>query len=59
MSNTIYMLDLARELAQLASDTRDPDTATGLIALANAVLDASGHLPKTHDDGPRGGNGGT
>lgn len=59
MSKTLSMLDLARELAQLASETRDPDTATRLIALTNAVLAASGHLPQTNNDGPSGGNGGT
>jgi len=57
MSNMLCMLDLARDLAQLASETRDPDTATRLIALTNVVLSASHHLPPTNDDVPRGGNG--
>lgn len=59
MSETLSTLDFARELAQLASETRDPDTATRLIALTTALLAASGHLPRAGDDGPSAGYGRT
>jgi hypothetical protein len=59
MSNKLCMLELARDLAKLASETHDPDTARQLIALTNEVLDASGHLPGAGSDGSSEGNGGT
>jgi hypothetical protein len=52
MSNEPCMLDLARDLAEIASETRDPDTAIRLIALANEVLAAAGHLPTAGDVDP-------
>jgi hypothetical protein len=46
MATPLSMLDLARELAQIASETREPDTAVMLIALVNRILAATGGLPK-------------
>jgi len=40
------MLALARDLGEIASETSDPVTAVRLIALANEILVAAGHLPK-------------
>jgi hypothetical protein len=57
MSNILCMLDLARDLAEIASETRDPDTAVRLIALANEVLISSGHLPAAGSVGAHDGNG--
>jgi hypothetical protein len=57
MSITLCMLDLARKLAQIASETSEPDTAVKLIALANEVLVSAGHLPEAGDHGSGDGNG--
>lgn len=57
MSTTLCMLDLARDLAQIASETREPDTAVKLIALVNEVLVSAGHLPAEEDHRPADGNG--
>jgi hypothetical protein len=46
MSKTICILALARDLGKIASETSDPVTAVRLIALANEILAAAGHLPK-------------
>ena len=59
MSNIVCVLDLARELAEIASETRDPDTAAKLIVLANEMLTAAGHLPSAGGVGSNGGNGET
>jgi hypothetical protein len=58
MTTTLCLLRLARDLAKLASETRDPETAAGLIALVNEVLVAAGHLPKAAGGGSSDGNGG-
>jgi hypothetical protein len=57
MGNTFCLLDLARDLAEIASETHDADTAIRLIALANEVLAAGGHLPVVDEVEPFGGSG--
>ena len=58
MRTRFSLPELARDLAKLASETRDPDTASELIALTEELLIAAGHLPGADGDGPNEGNGG-
>jgi hypothetical protein len=51
MRKKLCMLALARDLAAIASDTKDRDTAARLIALANEILTAAGHPPQAPGGG--------
>jgi hypothetical protein len=52
MGNELCLLDLARDLAEIARETHDPATAIRLITLTNEVLAAGGHLPGADDVEP-------
>ncbi len=58
MRTRLSMLELAHDLAKLASETRDPDTASRLIALTEEVLTTAGHLPRVDSRISNQGNGG-
>jgi hypothetical protein len=57
MPTALYIVELARDLAKIASETREPDTAIKLIALVNKILTASGDMPNADPPGSAEGGG--
>lgn len=51
MGDDLSMVELARRLGEVASQTRDPESARRLMALVNEVLAAAG-LPAQSGDSP-------
>jgi hypothetical protein len=42
MGNTINVMELARAIAEIASQTRDPDTAVQLVEVVDRLLTKAG-----------------
>jgi hypothetical protein len=45
MGNTINVIELARAIAEIASQTRDPDTAVQLVEMVDRLLTKAGLPP--------------